>query len=111
VRSLAAFFVRVFEYAVPDPYVFAVGLTILAAILAAVFAPHRSANDIAGAWYAGIFDILAFALQMILILVTGYALALSRPIGSLLENIASTARTPQSRHRTRFSLFGGRELA
>lgn len=94
-NRVAAFFVRIFEYAVPDPYVFAVGLTILAAILAAIFAPHRSANDIVGAWYGGIFSILTFALQMILILVTGYALALSRPIGSLLERIAATAKTPR----------------
>jgi short-chain fatty acids transporter len=95
-NRVAAFFVRVFEYAIPDPYVFAVGLTILAAIGAAIFAPHATGADIAGAWYAGIFNILAFALQMILILVTGYALALSRPVGALLERIAAVANTPRS---------------
>lgn len=92
-RSISAFFTRVFEYAVPDPYVFAAGLTIVTAILAFVFAPHHALSDILGAWYKGVFDILAFALQMILILVTGYALANSRPIARALEWLAARPRT------------------
>jgi short-chain fatty acids transporter len=88
-RSISAFFVRMFEYAVPDPYVFAVVLTILTAALAALLAPHRGALDIIDAWYKGIFDILAFALQMILILVTGFALADSGPVRGLLERLAA----------------------
>jgi short-chain fatty acids transporter len=92
-RKLSAFFVRVFEYAVPDPYVFAVGLTLLTAVLAFIFAPHRTPADVLGAWYKGIFDILAFALQMILILVTGYALANSKPIARTLQWVAGIPRT------------------
>jgi short-chain fatty acids transporter len=92
-RSISGFFVRVFEYAIPDPYIFAVALTLLTAVLAFVFAPHHGTGEVLGAWYKGIFDILAFALQMILILVTGYALANSRPIARVLEWIASVPRT------------------
>lgn len=95
-RSISGFFVRVFEYAIPDPYIFAVALTLLTAILAFVFAPHHGAGDVLGAWYKGIFDILAFALQMILILVTGYALANSKPVARVLEWIASIPRTPKA---------------
>jgi short-chain fatty acids transporter len=93
---MARFFVRIFEYAVPDPYVFAAGLTILTAVLACIFAPHHTPIAIAGAWYKGIFDILAFALQMILILVTGYALASSAPVARVLAWLASRPRTPKS---------------
>ncbi|MDE2482088.1 MAG: short-chain fatty acid transporter [bacterium] len=92
-RSLSAFFVRVFEYAMPDPYVFAVILTLVTALLALVFAPHHGASALLGAWYKGIFDIFAFALQMILILVTGYALASSRPIQRALTRLASVPRS------------------
>ncbi|HET9028850.1 MAG TPA: TIGR00366 family protein [Candidatus Aquilonibacter sp.] len=95
-RSISGFFVRVFEYAVPDPYVFAVLLSLMTAALALVFAPHHSFTDIAGAWYKGIFDIFEFALQMILILVTGYALASSRPIERALQAIASRVSTTRS---------------
>lgn len=92
---ITGFFVRVFEYAIPDPYIYAVALTLLTAALAFVFAPHHAPADVLGAWYKGIFDILAFALQMILILVTGYALASSRPVARALEWLAARPRTPK----------------
>ncbi|HEY9084840.1 MAG TPA: TIGR00366 family protein [Candidatus Tyrphobacter sp.] len=95
-NRVAGFFVRVFEHAIPDPYVFAVGLTLIAAVLAFIFAPHHAPSEILGAWYGGIFSILAFALQMILILVTGYALASSVPVRRLLSRVASIARTPRA---------------
>jgi short-chain fatty acids transporter len=94
-NRVAALFVRVFEYAVPDPYVFAVALTLLTAALAFILAPHHAPMEILGAWYKGIFDILAFALEMVLVLVTGYALASSRPVRSALRAVASVASTPR----------------
>ena len=94
-HRVAALFVRVFEYAVPDPYVFAVALTLLTAALALFLAPHHGAVEILGAWYKGIFDILAFALEMVLVLVTGYALASSGPVRKALRAVASLATTPR----------------
>ncbi|MGZ3508165.1 MAG: short-chain fatty acid transporter [Vulcanimicrobiaceae bacterium] len=95
---VASFFVRIFEYAVPDPYIFAVALTLLTAILALIFAPHRGPVDILTSWYDGIFgknNILTFALQMILILVTGYALASSPPVHRVLERLAASPASPK----------------
>jgi short-chain fatty acids transporter len=95
---IASVFVRIFEYAIPDPYVFAVALTLLTAILAFAFAPHRGAVDVLTAWYGGILgkdNILTFALQMILILVTGYALASSAPVRRLLERLAASPASPR----------------
>ena len=85
--------VRAFEYAVPDPFIFAVGLTLLTAALAFGFAPHRTPVEVLGGWYKGIFDILQFALQMILILVTGYALAGSPPVARGLQRLAEVPKT------------------
>jgi len=99
VRRLSGFFVNVFERIVPDPYIFAVLLTFLTAVLAFIFAPKHAAGDILGAWYQGVAgksNIFEFALQMILILVTGYALANSAPVRRLLERLASLASTPRS---------------
>ena len=93
-RRLSGFFVRVFENLVPDPYVLAVLLTLVTAALAFVFAPHRTPAIVAAAWYKGIFSIFEFALQMILILVTGYALANSAPVRRALERLAALATTP-----------------
>jgi short-chain fatty acids transporter len=94
-QRVAAFFVRAFEYAMPDPYIFAVALTVLAAVLAFAFAPHRGIAEVLGGWYKGIFDIFAFALQMILVLVTGYALASSTPVRRALDALAELPRTPR----------------
>jgi short-chain fatty acids transporter len=95
-QRIAGRFVRAFEYAVPDPYVFAVGLTLLTAALAFGLAPHRTPFEVLSSWYRGIFDIFAFALQMILVLVTGYALALSRPVERLLAWLAAVPHTPRA---------------
>ncbi|MBV9271000.1 MAG: short-chain fatty acid transporter, partial [Candidatus Eremiobacteraeota bacterium] len=97
-RRLSGFFVEVFERIIPDPYIFAVLLTLITAILAFIFAPKHAAVDILSAWYQGVAgksNIFEFALQMILILVTGYALANSAPVRRLLERVASIPRTPK----------------
>jgi short-chain fatty acids transporter len=64
-------------------------------LLAAVFAPKGSADMILTGWYNGLFSILAFAFQMVLILVTGYALSNSRPVRALLRRLAGVATTPK----------------
>ena len=93
---VSGFFVRIFEYAVPDPYIFAVGLTLVTAVLAFIFAPHHTLGAVLASWYGGIVgkdNIFQFALQMILILVTGYALANSKPVARVLAWLAQIPRS------------------
>ena len=87
-------FVYMFERLLPEPFVFAVLLTILTAILAAIFAPKHSIPDILTGWYGGIFQIFPFAFQMVLILVTGYALTSSRPVSAALKKLAAVPKNP-----------------
>ena len=93
---VTAIFVYVFENIMPDPYVFAVLLTFLGALLAWRFAPNASPTSIVAAWYAGVFAIFTFAFQMVIMLVAGYALATSPAVHKGLEKIASLATTPMS---------------
>jgi len=93
---LTAVFVYVLERLMPDPFVFAVLLTFLTAALAYAVVPSATPAAISSAWYSGIFNILTFGFQMVLILVTGYALASSSPVHYLLERIASLADSPRS---------------
>jgi short-chain fatty acids transporter len=79
----------------PDPFVFAILLTLLTALLAFFLVPAKL-SVILSSWYAGIFNILTFGFQMVLILVTGYALASSRPVHFLLEKTAMLATTPRN---------------
>lgn len=88
-------FVFMFERLLPEPFVFAVLLTILTAVLAFIFAPKASVPDVLTGWYAGIFTIFPFAFQMVLILVTGYALASSKPVSAALKRIAAIPKTPR----------------
>ena len=74
-QSVAPFFVDIFERFMPDPFVLAIGLTAVTAVLARLIAPKGSLEMIVSTWYSGIFAILGFAFQMILILTTGHALA------------------------------------
>lgn len=58
----------------PDPFLFAVILTIIAYVMGIAIArngPYQMIDN----WYKGFWDLLTFAMQMVLILVTGYALA------------------------------------
>ena len=59
---------------VPDSYVIALVLTIVAFIMA-LFLTESGPFDIVIAWGKGFWTLLAFAMQMSLIVITGYALA------------------------------------
>jgi short-chain fatty acids transporter len=78
----------------PDPFVLAIILTIFVAAFALMLAPSRSLFVLLDSWYGGVFGILGFALQMILILATGYAIADSPPVQHALRALAGHARTP-----------------
>jgi short-chain fatty acids transporter len=89
-----SFFVYLFDQVMPDPYVFAVILTFVAALLAYIFAPNARPPQIAAAWYGGVFNLFTFAFQMVIMLVAGYALASAPAIRTLLGKIASIPRDP-----------------
>jgi len=91
-----AFFVYVFERLIPDPYVFAVILTFVGAILAYTLASDAAPKKILSSWYGGVFQILTFAFQMVLMLVTGYSLANAPIIARVLGRVASIPKTPKS---------------
>jgi short-chain fatty acids transporter len=93
-QSVAPLFVDLFERYMPDPFVLAIGLTALTAVLALLIAPKGSPEIIATTWYNGIFAILGFAFQMILILATGHALAHAPVVARLLHRLVALARTP-----------------
>jgi len=91
---ITSFFVYLFDQVMPDPYVFAVILTFVAALLAYFFAPNARPPQIAAAWYGGVFNLFTFAFQMVIMLVAGYALASAPAIRALLGKIASIPRDP-----------------
>ncbi|MBO6517647.1 MAG: short-chain fatty acid transporter [Bacteroidia bacterium] len=81
----------------PSPLSIAVLLTLFTGLLAFLFTdpdPNQNAIwRIAESWNLGIWELLTFTMQMMLMLVLGHAIALSRPIGKLIKNLASVCRT------------------
>lgn len=101
-RSFTALSTYVFERIMPDAFVLAIGLTVLVAVAAAIFAPHGTLPVILSSWYGGLFGILGFAFQMILVLVTGHVLAHAPLVQRLLRAVVSQVRTPNQAVATTF---------
>ncbi|MDA2807394.1 short-chain fatty acid transporter [Nocardiopsis suaedae] len=90
-NALAAFSTRW----IPDAFVFAVGLSVLVYLLALGLTDHGPLQ-LVDDWYAGFWGLLEFAMQMALVLVTGYALASSPPARRAIRRVAALPRGPLS---------------
>ncbi|MET7244410.1 TIGR00366 family protein [Methylobacterium sp. EM32] len=93
-RSFVAGTVYVFERIIPDPFVLAIGLTALVVLAALLVAPNGGPAIVVTSWYAGVFGILGFAFQMILILATGHALAHAPLVQRGLRALVRRVSTP-----------------
>ena len=94
-QKLGAVLARHLRRLIPDSFVFALILTILVAVLAAAFTPSEP-KQIVDAWYKGFWILLEFGMQVVLLLTTGFAIALSPAIGRLIDRVALFARGPGS---------------
>lgn len=91
-QSLTALCVRYVERLMPDPYLFAVILTVLVAGMVALLVHGATPSGMLKAWYGGVWgsqNIFTFAFQMVLILVTGYTLAEAPVLKRAIVHIAS----------------------
>lgn len=79
----------------PSPFVFSIVLTIIA-FVAAVLVTGQGIIEVAGFWGKGLWSLHGFAMQMALILVTGYAFANAPLIQKLLNRIASKVHSPNT---------------
>lgn len=78
---------------IPDSFVFALVLTVIVA-LAAWWATPATPGEILDSWYKGFWLLLEFGMQIVLVLVTGYAVASSRPVSRLIDLLARSVSTP-----------------
>lgn len=91
---MGAYATRVSNKYMPDPIIFAFILTIIAYILTVVLTPESFLSSII-LWHNGLWNLLAFAMQVSLMIITGYALAVTVPVKRLLESIAKLAKSPR----------------
>ncbi len=80
---------------IPEPFVFALVLTVVVGLLA-LFFTDSGPVEVTGHWYRGFWMLLEFGMQMVLILTTGYAIALTPIASRAIDRLAKFARTPGS---------------
>lgn len=85
--------VRLVDRWLPDPYIFVVILT-LVVMIAAMGVEGQSPMAVVQMWGAGFWELLSFAMQMLLVLVTGYMMASTPLVRRILERLADLAASP-----------------
>ncbi|MDP3386555.1 MAG: short-chain fatty acid transporter [Eubacteriales bacterium] len=79
----------------PDPFLFAVILTFIVVLLGLALT-GQGPMDMVKHWGNGFWALLAFSMQMVLVLVTGSAMAQAPAIRKVLQTIGSMAKSPTS---------------
>ncbi|MBI3544865.1 MAG: short-chain fatty acid transporter [Deltaproteobacteria bacterium] len=86
---------RIVRSYMPDPFVLVLLLTFATFGLAAWFTPTRP-HELLSAWNAGFWELLSFGMQMVLIVVTGEAIAESVLVHRFIKKICKIPRTARS---------------
>ena len=93
IRALGAFFTKIAKRWIADAFVFAIVLTIIV-FVAALVVQKSNFLDLCTFWGKGFWGLLGFSMQMVAVLVTGSALAISKPVHRVLKAVARAADTP-----------------
>lgn len=91
-RVVSRFLNTLVERYLPSAFMFALLLTLITVVLGMALG-GQSPMDMAGHWYAGFWNFLEFSMQMVVVLVTGYALAKAPVVDRALVSLASRPRT------------------
>ncbi|AUH64740.1 short-chain fatty acid transporter [Paracoccus zhejiangensis] len=89
-RALSRPATRLMERWLPDAFIFVIVLTLVAA-LAAIVSEGTNPVELIRMWGNGFWELLAFSMQMLLVLVTGFILASSPPVRKILQRLAGLA--------------------
>lgn len=97
---------RVFHNICPDPFVIAILLTVVTVILALMFGEYPAADtsladraeSLLDTWRSdkGFWKLLGFGMKMCLVLITGHALAATRPVRALIDRLAALPQSARS---------------
>jgi hypothetical protein len=93
IQGIARFFTQVVHCYLPDPPIFALILTAITFALAFGLTP-QTPTDLVYMWGSGFWNLLAFTLQMAMILLSGHDLATSGPVKRFLSALGGVANTP-----------------
>ncbi|MCQ9618299.1 TIGR00366 family protein [Paenalcaligenes niemegkensis] len=92
-KAAGAFCARFSRKYVPNPFVFAILITLFIFVVGITATPS-SAMDMVSYWYLGFWDLLNFSMQMVAILLFGYVLASSPPVRRIIVKAATLPNSP-----------------
>ena len=94
ITKLGEKFTSLFLKFMPDAFVFAILLTLLTALGAFIWL-DATPLKILTAWYDGFFDLLSFGMQIVLIIITGFSIALSPLVKKGIDVLTRYIKTPK----------------
>ena len=92
-QKIIRFCVKLVQKYLPEPFIFAIILTLVAFIVAMPVC-HQTPLEVVEHWGDGVWSLLAFAMQMSLVLVTGSALAAAPDVKKGISALAGLPKTP-----------------
>ncbi|QDY70637.1 short-chain fatty acid transporter [Qingshengfaniella alkalisoli] len=104
-KALAEFFTRIVNRYMPDPLVVAIILTALTAVFA-MLSQGVGFIEVSRYWGDGFWNLLAFTMQMTVILLAGYILARTPAVDKLMDKVVAGITTPRAAVIAA-TLFGG----
>jgi short-chain fatty acids transporter len=92
--SFSKSYIKLVERFLPSPFVIAILLSAITFFLALIFTNQdgnifKQSQSILGYWQTGFWELLAFTMQMVLILLLGHTLALTPVFSRIINKIAS----------------------
>lgn len=94
IEKLGEKFTHLFLKFMPNSFVFAIVLTLITSVGAYIWV-DASPMWIIESWYKGFFDLLGFAMQITLIIITGFSIALSPVINRGIDKLTTFINTPK----------------
>ncbi len=95
INALSRLFTNICQRYLPDAYVFSLILTLLVFIFGLSFTDH-SALEMINFWGDGFWNLMKFTMQMTMILITGFTLAKTKAVNSVLIYLTRFAKGPVS---------------
>lgn len=93
ITKLGSYFSEGFKKYMPNSFVFALILTLIVALIAIFWIGASFMETIEG-WYYGFWNLLEFGMQVTLILITGYSIALSSATKKGINALSKYIKTP-----------------
>ena len=94
-QTMTNVFISLVQRWLPRPFTLSIILSGLVGVLGVIIC-GKSATDMVNYWGKGFFGLFPFTMQMVLIVVTGHALASAPLVQSMLGALASVPRGPKS---------------